>query len=140
MRRPSEPLPDFIEPEPAQPVQRVPEGDAWVHEIMLDGYRVAAWVERGKIHLLTCYANDWTVGFDRQTVDCEARIGRTFVSAWKPFELAAPTFYVGPAGVPHVAGLAAVPRSGSRQGAAVASWIGISAWSSTTRAADAYRM
>ena len=41
-------------------VKRALEGDAWLHEVKLDGYRVAARIERGKVRMLTRHANDWT--------------------------------------------------------------------------------
>jgi bifunctional non-homologous end joining protein LigD len=63
MPRPPAPLPDFIAPQLATLVQRPPEGDTWVHEIKIDGYRVAARIERGKVQMLTRHANDWTPRF-----------------------------------------------------------------------------
>ena len=62
-RRPSDPLPDFIPPQLAQLVDRAPEGDAWLHEIKVDGYRVAARIERGRVWMLTRHGNDWTSRF-----------------------------------------------------------------------------
>ena len=61
--RPSDTLPDFIDPELATLVERVPEGDAWVHEIKLDGYRTVARIERDKLWILTRHANDWAPRF-----------------------------------------------------------------------------
>ena len=52
-------------PELAMLVERAPEGDAWLHEVKLDGYRVAARIERGKVRMLTRHANDWTPRFRR---------------------------------------------------------------------------
>ena len=43
--RPSDTLPDFIDPELATLVERAPEGNAWLHEIKLDGYRTDAQIE-----------------------------------------------------------------------------------------------
>lgn len=63
MPRRIEPLPDFIAPELAMLVKRAPAGDAWLHEVKLDGYRVGARIERGKVRLLTRHANDWTPRF-----------------------------------------------------------------------------
>ena len=51
--RPSDTLPDFIDPELATLVERAPEGNAWLHEIKLDGYRTAARIEGRQIRLLT---------------------------------------------------------------------------------------
>jgi bifunctional non-homologous end joining protein LigD len=41
-------------------VDKTPEGDAWLREIKLDGHHVAARIERGKVRMLSRYANDWT--------------------------------------------------------------------------------
>ena len=62
-RRPSDPLPDFIAPQLAQLVNRPPVGDAWLHEIKVDGYRVGARIERGKVFMLTRHAHDWNPRF-----------------------------------------------------------------------------
>jgi ATP-dependent DNA ligase len=48
-RRPSDPLPDFIDPELALLTKRAPDGNAWLHEAKIDGYRTAARIERGKV-------------------------------------------------------------------------------------------
>jgi bifunctional non-homologous end joining protein LigD len=62
-RRPSDPLPDFIEPELALLTTRAPNGDAWLHEAKIDGYRIAARIERGKVAMFTRAGNDWTARF-----------------------------------------------------------------------------
>jgi len=62
-RRPSDPFPDFIDPQLATLVQHAPEGDQWLHEIKLDGYRTGTRIERGKVRMLTRHANDWTARF-----------------------------------------------------------------------------
>jgi bifunctional non-homologous end joining protein LigD len=56
-------LPDFVDPQLALLVKHAPEGDSWVHEIKLDGYRTAARIERGQVRMLTRNANDWTARF-----------------------------------------------------------------------------
>jgi bifunctional non-homologous end joining protein LigD len=56
-------LPDFVRPQLATLVQAAPEGDEWFHEIKLDGYRVLARVERGRVRLLTRTGQDWTARF-----------------------------------------------------------------------------
>jgi bifunctional non-homologous end joining protein LigD len=63
LRRPSDPLPDFIDPELATLVERAPEGNAWLHEIKLDGYRTAARIEGRQIRLLTRTGLDWKARF-----------------------------------------------------------------------------
>jgi hypothetical protein len=56
-RRFSAALPDFIR---AKLVGYAPEGDAWLHEVKIDGYRVATRIARGKARMFTQRANDWT--------------------------------------------------------------------------------
>jgi len=63
MPRPSDPLPDFIDPQLATLVKRAPEGDAWVHEVKLDGYRTGARLDRGQVAMFTRAGNDWTARF-----------------------------------------------------------------------------
>jgi bifunctional non-homologous end joining protein LigD len=44
-------------------VESVPLGDAWVHEIKFDGYRLIARIERGRARLVTRGEQDWTHRF-----------------------------------------------------------------------------
>src|SRR5437773_2818983 len=60
-------LPDFVPPQLATLVQTAPEGDAWLHEIKLDGYRVLARIERGRARLFTRSGQDWTARFPSVT-------------------------------------------------------------------------
>ena len=57
---PKEKLPDFIEPQLATLTKRAPDGERWVHEIKLDGYRIQARIDGGKVQLLTRTGLDWT--------------------------------------------------------------------------------
>jgi bifunctional non-homologous end joining protein LigD len=57
------PLPEFIAPELATLVDQPPARDGWIHEIKLDGYRTAARIDRGTVHLLTRTGLDWTARF-----------------------------------------------------------------------------
>lgn len=41
-------------------VKAAPDGDAWLHEIKLDGYRMHARLDDGGVHILTRRGNDWT--------------------------------------------------------------------------------
>jgi hypothetical protein len=82
-RRPSDPLPDFIGAQLATLVQRPPDGDAWLHEVKLDGYRVAAGIERGKVRMLTRHANDWTPRFRRIAAILAELQSRTSISTAK---------------------------------------------------------
>jgi bifunctional non-homologous end joining protein LigD len=61
---PKEELPSFIVPQLATLAKSPPEGDSWIHELKLDGYRILARVQqkRGKrtAQLLTRTGLDWT--------------------------------------------------------------------------------
>jgi bifunctional non-homologous end joining protein LigD len=46
------PLPQFIPPQLSKLVEKPPSGPQWLHEIKLDGYRMAARVENGRAQLL----------------------------------------------------------------------------------------
>ena len=54
------PLPEQVRPQLATPSARVPEGEEWLHEIKLDGYRTLARLEAGAVRLLTRTGQDWT--------------------------------------------------------------------------------
>ena len=60
-RRASFPKP--IDPQLAMLVDHAPEGDEWVHEIKLDGYRILAYLDDGNATLRTRKHNDWTRRF-----------------------------------------------------------------------------
>jgi DNA ligase D-like protein (predicted ligase) len=53
-------LPTFIRPQLSQPVEKPPSGPQWLHEIKLDGYRMAARIDNGRVQLLTRTGLDWT--------------------------------------------------------------------------------
>lgn len=40
-----------------------PEGDGWLHEQKLDGYRIGCTVDGGKVHLMSRNGHDWTDKF-----------------------------------------------------------------------------
>jgi DNA ligase D-like protein (predicted ligase) len=54
------PLPQFIPPQLSQSVEKPPSGPQWVHEIKLDGFRMAARIDNGRVQLLTRTGLDWT--------------------------------------------------------------------------------
>src|SRR5205085_1194363 len=56
-------LPTKIEPELATLVSDAPAGDDWLHEIKLDGYRILARLEGGRVSLYTRKGKDWTSTF-----------------------------------------------------------------------------
>ena len=56
-------LPDFVEPQLTQLVEKPPSGPGWVHEVKFDGYRIQLRVEKGKTRLFTRKGLDWTAKF-----------------------------------------------------------------------------
>jgi bifunctional non-homologous end joining protein LigD len=54
------PLPSWIPPQLCQPVETTPSGPQWVHEIKLDGFRMAARIGAGRVQLLTRTGLDWS--------------------------------------------------------------------------------
>jgi bifunctional non-homologous end joining protein LigD len=54
------PLPQKIKPQLASPVSQAPEGEQWLHEIKLDGYRLLAYLNQGQVTLLSRGQQDWT--------------------------------------------------------------------------------
>jgi DNA ligase D-like protein (predicted ligase) len=57
------PIPPFIPFQLSQPVEKPPAGPKWVHEIKLDGYRMAARIDNGRVQLLTRTGLDWTAKY-----------------------------------------------------------------------------
>ena len=57
------PLPKFVPPQLSQPVEKPPSGPQWVHEINLDGYRMAARIGSGRVQLLTRTGLDWSAKY-----------------------------------------------------------------------------
>src|ERR1700727_2544012 len=57
------PLPEFVPPQLSRPVETPPSGPQWVHEIKLDGYRMAARIDNGRVQLLTRTGLDWTAKY-----------------------------------------------------------------------------
>ena len=54
------PLPRWIPPQLCQPVENAPSGPQWLHEIKLDGFRMAARIDHGRAQLLTRTGLDWS--------------------------------------------------------------------------------
>ncbi|HWB81197.1 MAG TPA: DNA ligase D [Nannocystaceae bacterium] len=72
-------LPEFVEPQLATLVDEAPEGDNWVHEIKLDGYRLQCRKDGDAITLASRNAIDWTARVPdlveaAQQLDCERAI------------------------------------------------------------------
>ena len=57
------PLPTWIAPQLCKLATKAPSGAQWVHEIKLDGYRMAARIEGGRVKLLTRSGLDWTAKY-----------------------------------------------------------------------------
>ncbi len=56
-------LPSKLAPQLAGTATRAPEGDQWLHEVKLDGYRLLCRIENGSVKLLTRNGHDWTDRF-----------------------------------------------------------------------------
>jgi len=52
--------PLWIKPQLAKLVERAPDGPDWLHELKLDGYRMHARLDAGRVQILTRRGNDWT--------------------------------------------------------------------------------
>ena len=57
------PIPQFVAPQLSQLVEKPPSGPQWLHEIKLDGYRMAARIDNGRVQLLTRTGLDWTAKY-----------------------------------------------------------------------------
>src|SRR6266850_7042837 len=53
-------LPAWVKPQLAALVKEAPDGSDWLHEIKLDGYRMHARLDAGRVKILTRRGNDWT--------------------------------------------------------------------------------
>ena len=63
-RPPSSEPSRFILPQLTKLVDAPPDGDAWLHEIKLDGYRMHARIAGGEARLLTRTGLDWTAKYE----------------------------------------------------------------------------
>jgi bifunctional non-homologous end joining protein LigD len=63
------PYPGFIEPALASPVDRVPAGTRWIHEIKFDGYRVQVHIVNEAVKVFTRRGHDWTNRFKKIAAD-----------------------------------------------------------------------
>jgi bifunctional non-homologous end joining protein LigD len=73
----AEALPKFIPPQLASASERPPTGKDWLHELKLDGYRMQARLEGGKVQLLTRSGLDWTHRMRSLTTSLEALSAKT---------------------------------------------------------------
>jgi bifunctional non-homologous end joining protein LigD len=58
-------FPGFVAPALATSIERVPNGDRWIHEINFDGYRVQLHLSNDDIKVFTRRGNDWTKRFKK---------------------------------------------------------------------------
>lgn len=65
-------LPDFTPPQLALLRDMIPAGDAWLHEVKFDGYRLAARLDGSRVQLLTRHGHDWTHKFPELASDLRA--------------------------------------------------------------------
>lgn len=56
-------MPATYDAQLAQLVRKPPDGDAWLHEIKFDGYRIGAFVRDGDVCLISRNQNDWSDRF-----------------------------------------------------------------------------
>jgi len=52
--------PAFVKPQLAALVKNAPDGADWLPEIKLDGYRMHARLDAGRVQIITRRGNDWT--------------------------------------------------------------------------------
>lgn len=57
-------MPAKFKPQLAVLADEVPAGDDWLHEMKFDGYRLLAFLDHGKVRLITRNDNDWTKRFE----------------------------------------------------------------------------
>jgi bifunctional non-homologous end joining protein LigD len=74
-RRSKVPLPDY-DPQLALLVDAAPEGQGWLHEIKLDGYRIGCRIDGGVVELLSRRGHAWTTQFP-EVAAAAARLGVT---------------------------------------------------------------
>lgn len=58
-------FPGFIAPALATPIDKVPRGARWIHEIKFDGYRVQVHLANEEVKVYTRRGNDWTRRFKK---------------------------------------------------------------------------
>jgi hypothetical protein len=55
--------PTWVKPQLAALVKVAPDGSDWLHEIKMDGYRMHARLDAGRVNILTRRGNDWTAKY-----------------------------------------------------------------------------
>ena len=78
------PLPAKLEPQLATPADSLPTGGDWITEAKLDGYRMLARIDKGRVRLFTSGGHDWT----KKLVVLAAEVEKLAVSsAWLDGEI-----------------------------------------------------
>jgi bifunctional non-homologous end joining protein LigD len=62
-------FPGFIEPALATSIEKVPDGDRWLHEIKFDGYRVQVHLRDASVKVFTRRGKEWTKRFRKVADD-----------------------------------------------------------------------
>jgi bifunctional non-homologous end joining protein LigD len=77
---------EWVPPQLATLVDKVPEGNEWIHELKYDGYRILCSVRDGRAKLFTRNGNDWTSKLRRIAHAAE---GLPVMQAWLDGEVVA---------------------------------------------------
>lgn len=64
--------PKTLQPQLCTLSDTVPSGDDWLHELKFDGYRIVAFLEHGKVRLVTRQDKDWTDRFRSVAEACRS--------------------------------------------------------------------
>ncbi|MET0551786.1 MAG: DNA ligase D [Vicinamibacteria bacterium] len=84
-KAPRRAAPEEIRPQLATLTDRAPEGDDWLHEVKLDGYRILARLAKKQVRLVTRAGQDWT---DRFPDTARELLAIGAADAWLDGELA----------------------------------------------------
>jgi ATP-dependent DNA ligase len=71
-------LPRWIPPQLCRLVETAPSAPQWLHEVKLDGFRISARIERGRVQLLTRTGLDWSDKYP-SVVEALAKVGENRV-------------------------------------------------------------
>jgi bifunctional non-homologous end joining protein LigD len=64
-------MPKSVSPQLCSLVESVPTGKEWLHEVKFDGYRIVAFIEKGKATLASRNGKIWTAKFPKIKAACE---------------------------------------------------------------------
>jgi bifunctional non-homologous end joining protein LigD len=109
------PLPQFVRPQLSQPVEKPPSGPQWVHEIKLDGYRMAARIDNGRVQLLTRTGLDWTAKYPSAAMALTTLNVKTAISTANSAALTTPDYRASPALRPRRTSRASCSAPGRRR-------------------------